>query len=174
MVRQLQPSGMRAIGEGTALVKFLTVRQTFDPLSVLRQRLQEHLSRLLDSEIESRAIDSRSAGYFPLMNLTETADMYIVVAEVPGVRSENLNIDLSEEGLTIDCRRTLEDGGKEESFRRQERWHGSARRELSFPKRVRPDDATAELHAGVLSIRVPKAEPSQRRRIDVTTKQGEG
>lgn len=153
------------------MVKFLTVRQTWDPLAILRQQMQEHLNRLLDSEIESRAIDSRSAGNFPLINLSETPDAYFVVAEVPGVAPENLDVDLSEDGLTLQCRRPLHEGTREENYRRQERWHGDARREMSFGKRIKPDDATAELHAGVLTIRIPKAEPAPRRRIDVATKE---
>ena len=151
-------------------MKFLTVRQSWDPLAVLRHHMQEHLSWLLDSEIESRAIDHRTAGYFPLINLSETADFYHLVAEVPGVKPEHLDIDLSEEGLTIECRRPLEEGTTEESFRRQERWHGSTRRELTFPKRVKPEEVTAELHAGVLTMSIPKSEPARRRKVDVLTK----
>jgi HSP20 family protein len=148
-------------------VKFLTVRQSIDPLAVLRQRMHEHLARLLDSTIESRALDHRWANQFPLINLSESPEAYFVLAEVPGVRAEDLDIDISEESLVIECRRPLEEGASEESFRRQERWHGTSRRELSFTRRVRPDQVAADLHAGVLSIRIPKAEPPKRRRIDV-------
>lgn len=151
-------------------MKFLTVRQSWDPLAVLHQHMQEHLSWLLDSDIASRAIDHRTAGYFPLINLSETAEVYYLVAEVPGVKPENLDIDLSEEGMTIECRRLRDEGVTEESFRRQERWHGSARRELTFPKRVKPDEVTAELHAGVLTMTIPKSEPARRRKVDVLTK----
>ena len=151
-------------------MKFLTIRESLDPLAVLHQTMQEHLGRLIDSEIESRALDNRVAGYFPLINLSELPDAYHLVAEVPGVRGDDLGIDISDEGLTIECRRPWPDGSREESFRRQERWHGTARRELTFPKRVKSDAATAELHAGVLTIRIPKSAPAKRRRIDVATK----
>ena len=119
-------------------MKYLTVRQSWDPMAVLRHHMQEHLSWLLDSEIESRAIDHRSAGYFPLINLSETADHYHLIAEVPGVKPEDLDIDLSEEGLMIECRRPLEDGTSEESFRRQE--HGMVRlaESLLFPSESNP------------------------------------
>lgn len=152
-------------------MKFLSVRQTWDPLAVLHQRMQEHLNWLLESEPESRALDNRAVGFFPLINLSESAEAYHLVAEAPGVKPEHLDIDLSEEGLSIRCRRGAADGEKkDESFRRQERWHGSAHRELTFPKRVNPDEATAELHAGVLRMTIPKAEPAKRRKIDVATR----
>lgn len=151
-------------------MKFLTVRHTWDPLSVLRQQVQEQINRLLDSEIESRALDHRSASYFPLINVSETPEAYLVIAEVPGVQSDDLHIDLSDEGLIVECRRPLAEGTREENFRRQERWYGGARRELGFSRRVKPDEATAELHAGILAIRVPKADPPRRRRIEVSTK----
>jgi HSP20 family protein len=152
-------------------VKFLTVRQSIDPLAVLRQRMHEHLARLLDSSIESRAIDPRWANQFPLINLSESADAFHILAEVPGVRAEDLDIDVSEESLAIECRRPIEEGASEESFRRQERWHGSSRRELTFTKRVKPDEVAADLHAGVLTIRIPKAEPPKRRKIDILSKE---
>jgi HSP20 family protein len=154
-------------------VKFLTVRQSIDPLAVLRQQMHEHLARLLDSAIENRSLDPRWANQFPLINLSETPDAYFVMADVPGVRAEDLNIDVSEESLAIECRRPFEEGTSEENFRRQERWHGASRRELTFTKRVKPDEVSADLHAGVLSIRIPKAEPPKRRRIDVQTKSSE-
>lgn len=152
-------------------MKFLTVRQSWDPLAVLHQRMQEHLSWLLESEPESRAIDNRAVGFFPLINLSETADAYHLVAEVPGVKPEDLDIDISEEGLSIQCRRPiLHEGSGEDNFRRQERWHGATRREMTFARRVNPDDSTAELHAGVLRMKIPKTEPARRRRVDVATR----
>ncbi|MBY0587711.1 Hsp20/alpha crystallin family protein [bacterium] len=151
-------------------MKFLTVRQSIDPMAVLRQRMHEHLSRLLDSAIESRALDQRWAHQFPLINLFESADAFHVIAEVPGVQAEDLDIDVSEESLVLQCRRPLEPGASEESFRRQERWHGVSRRELNFSKRVKPEEVSADLHAGVLSIRIPKAEPPKRHRVDVQIK----
>lgn len=153
-------------------MRFLTVRQTWDPLAILHQQMQEHLNWLLESEPQNRAIDKRSAGYFPLMNLSETPDAYHLVAEVPGIQVEHLDIDISEEGLAIQCRRPLPDGMGEESFRRQERWHGVGRRELSFAKRVDPEQATADLYSGVLRMRIPKLEPARRRRIDVSLRTG--
>jgi HSP20 family protein len=153
-------------------MKFLTVRQSWDPLAVLRQQMQEHLNRLLDSEMESHTFDQRSARFFPLMNLSETADAYHLIAEVPGVKAEHLEIDLTEEGLIIGCRRSLEAGMTEENFRRQERWHGNVRRELSFPKRINPEEVTAELHAGILTMHIPKTDPPKRKRIDVTQRSG--
>lgn len=132
--------------------------------------MQEHLNWLLESEPESRALDNRAVGFFPLINLSESADAYHLVAEAPGVRPEHLDIDLSEEGLSIRCRRGAADGEKDEIFRRQERWRGSAHRELTFAKRVNPEEATAELYAGVLRMTIPKSEPARRRKIDVTTR----
>lgn len=151
-------------------VKFLNVRPSWDSLAVLHQQMREQIARLIESDIEARAIDARVAGNFPLMNVYETADAYHIHAEVPGLSADDLELDIGEDGISLECNRVWPDGTKEEHFRRQERWHGKSRRELSLSKRINPDEVSADLYAGVLTIRLPKIEPAKRRRIDVTSR----
>jgi HSP20 family protein len=107
------------------------------------------------------------AGWTPPVDLLETADQYIVVAELPGVSREDLHISMHDDGrLTLaGMRREPERPGDE--FHRVERGHGSFSRTFHLPVPVDADRITADLRDGVLTVTCPKASDAGRR-INIT------
>lgn len=104
---------------------------------------------------------------FPAVNLYELEDEYILTAELPGTRKEDLDLTIAGGVLTIKGKRTDPEGIPEERFRRRERFRGSWQRSLTIPDRVREHELTAEFTHGVLKIRLPKAEEAKPRQIPV-------
>jgi HSP20 family protein len=107
-----------------------------------------------------------SAGWTPPVDLYETADNYIVTAELPGLVREDIDIRFHEGQLTLQGTRRKPDVPCER-YHRVERGHGAFFRRFALPSSVRVEGITAEFRDGVLTVTVPKANGGGSRRIDV-------
>ena len=107
------------------------------------------------------------AGWRPPVDLHETADHYVITAEVPGMSREDLEIHASDGSLTIAGERREQPDACEQ-YHRIERGHGSFRRTFHIPSPIDDTNITADLHEGVLTIRCPKVPESEARRIQVS------
>jgi HSP20 family protein len=106
------------------------------------------------------------AGWSPPVDLLETTDAYLVMAELPGVIREDLTISMHDDGrLTIAGVRRERLG---EEYHRVERGHGNFSRTFQLPIPVDADRITADLHDGVLTVSCPKAPNGGGRRILIT------
>jgi HSP20 family protein len=112
------------------------------------------------------ATTARRAGVVPAVNLYETADGYVLTAELPGVRAEDLEISIEHNRVTLGGRREIE-RSEDASVHRAERASGSFRRAIELPAEVDADKAEATHRNGVLLVRIPKAERYQPRRVAV-------
>jgi HSP20 family protein len=98
----------------------------------------------------------------PPFDLFETPDRYVLVAEVPGLRRDDIQIQLQDGRLTVSGARREQDGTCEQ-YHRMERGHGSFSRRFDLPEAVDPEHIVADLRDGVLTITCPKAAPEVRR-----------
>ena len=101
------------------------------------------------------------------MDILETTDQYIVIAEVPGMTRDELDIHVHEGRLTIAGERR-ERTPQCEQYHRVERGHGSFSRTFHLPVAVDGDRVTADLRNGVLTVTCPKAAEGTARRIQVS------
>jgi HSP20 family protein len=106
------------------------------------------------------------AGWAPPVDLCETAEHYILIAEVPGLQQDDLQIQLQDGNLTVSGVRREADTPCEQ-YHRVERGHGTFSRTFHLPQAVDADRITADLRDGVLTITCPKTEASGRK-IHVT------
>jgi len=109
---------------------------------------------------------TRRTSAFPPVNLYETPDAYVLTAELPGLRSEDLEVSIERNRVTLRGQRAI-DHPADASVHRAERRAGSFRRTLELPMDVDADKAEAAHRSGVLMLRVPKHEAAQPRRIAV-------
>ena len=105
---------------------------------------------------------------YPAVNLYELPEEYLLTAELPGTKAEDIELALVGGLLQIKGRRTEPNGVPDERYRRQERFRGDWERTLSIPERVRDEGLTAEFVDGILRVHLPKGEQSQPRRIRVS------
>ena len=106
------------------------------------------------------------AGWVPPVDLSETADQYILTAEVPGLQRSDLQIQLHDDNLTVSGVRHDSDT-RCEQYHRVERGHGTFSRTFHLPHPVDAAKITADLRDGVLTITCPKFDAGSRR-ITVT------
>jgi HSP20 family protein len=91
-------------------------------------------------------------------DMIETKDNVIVKMSAPGVKSEDIDISVVGDTLTIKGETKSEEHFEEASYIRKERRFGSFQRTLSLPTNVASDKAKAEFENGVLTLTLPKAE----------------
>ena len=107
------------------------------------------------------------AGVFPPVNVYEDKDNYLLTAELPGVKPEEVEITVTEDALTLKGERKRDDGGNGASYHRRERGSGYFRRIVSLPNKVDPEKVEASSHHGILHVTLPKAEHVKPRQIKV-------
>ena len=109
----------------------------------------------------------RLARQFPAVNLYDAGDHYVLNVPVPGMAPEDLDLSITGESLTLRGERKRPEGVTDESYRRQERPFGRWSRTVNLPDRVESGQVTATQVAGILTIKVPKAEGAKPRQIAV-------
>jgi HSP20 family protein len=107
------------------------------------------------------------AGWTPAVDLLETPTAYVLSAELPGMRREDLDIQSHDNRLTLAGTRP-ERAVACEQFHRVERGHGSFSRTFQLPLAIDADRITADLADGVLTVTCPKADTNGPRRIRVS------
>ena len=135
-----------------------------DPFRELR-RLQDEMDRLMGTFAPTAGL--AAAGGFPAVNVYAGRDGIAVVAELPGVAKEDL--DIQAHGDTLTLRGTRRPAVEQESaaYHRRERRGGSFTRSLQLPYRVDPDRIEAQLENGVLRLSLPRPEEDKPRRIAI-------
>lgn len=103
---------------------------------------------------------------FPAINVYELEGEFLLTAELPGTRPEDLELTIAGGVLTIKGKRGEQDV-PEDRFRRQERFRGSWQRSVTVPERVREEEITSDFNHGVLRIHLPKAAVIKPRQIRV-------
>ena len=104
----------------------------------------------------------------PLIDLIDRDDELLVRAELPGVKKDEIDLTITDEGLTIVVDRKEEKKVEEERFYRSETFTGRLERSVMFPVDVDSDKAKAELKEGVLEITMPKVQKVTRRNIKIS------
>jgi HSP20 family protein len=106
------------------------------------------------------------SGWKPPVDLHETADAYVVTAELPGLSRDDIQIQFHEGRLTLSgVRRTH--GMACEQFHRVERGHGSFTRSFQLPAPIDNDAIRADLRDGILTVTCPKSADLATRRIHI-------
>lgn len=100
------------------------------------------------------------------VNIQGTDEEFVLTALVPGLKAEDLNIQILEDVLTIEGEYKLDDT----EYLMQELPHGSFRRSLRLPSPVDAGKVEARIEEGILTLRLPKAESAKPRTIKVAVK----
>ena len=103
----------------------------------------------------------------PRMDLVETDKTFELTAELPGLEEKDVEINLSDNVLTIKGEKRSEKEDKDKNYRMVERSYGSFSRSVELPSGISPDSIKATIDKGVLTVSVPKPAPSVTRKIEV-------
>ena len=137
------------------------------PFSVMK-RFGEEMDRLFSDYglnrdwIPPALVGEAGRTWQPQVEVFETNGELVVRAELPGLKREDVKIELTDDGLTIQGERRSEHEENGEGYYRSEFSYGSFRRRVPLPEGANPDDATAKFHDGVLEVTMPARKPVAR------------
>jgi len=126
------------------------------------------LQRAMDGVMGTDWFGSRTSGSgaFPLVNVFSDGEDFVLVAELPGVRKEDLDIQVRGDTLRIQGKKTIahDDGA---SVHRRERTAGQFDRTLALPTEIDAARVSADYRDGVLTLRLPRAESAKPRTVTI-------
>ncbi|HZY61106.1 MAG TPA: Hsp20/alpha crystallin family protein [Edaphobacter sp.] len=146
----------------TTLTRFVPFRSPFQDMAVLQNRLNSIFNDF--NRTESGSDELIAGSFIPAVDVYEDQHKLVLKLEVPGIKQDDLNINLENQTLTVKGERKFESDEKEENFHRIERRYGSFVRSFTLPQTVDTNDVTANYDAGVLTISLTKkaeAKPKQ-------------
>ena len=129
------------------------------------ERMRQQMDRLFDDAMTPHRLPQ--AGVFPFINLTEDKDKFYVRAELPGVKADELDLQVTGNNLAISGERKIAAEDESAKYHRREREAGTFSRMIGLPSEVDSDRVEAKLDNGILTVVVPKAEIAKPKQISV-------
>jgi len=132
--------------------------------------LQDRMDRLFEESLSRNRVfeQSLTSGLWsPAVDIYETEKEIILKAELPGLKKEDVSIEVTGNSLTLSGERSFEKDVREENYHRIERSYGSFSRTFSLSSTVDQDNVAAKFIDGILEIHIPKAEKSTARVIEI-------
>lgn len=158
------------------LKKGLPIRREREDMLSPFYSLQKEINRIFDNffnEITSeRFFGDGMESFVPNVDVKEKDKEILVTAELPGMDADDIEINVSDDVLTLRGEKKEEKEEKEGNYYRRECSYGSFHRDIPLPVEVDADKVEAEFKKGVLKVRLPKKPESQRKakKIQVKTK----
>lgn len=107
------------------------------------------------------------AEWAPLVDISEDEKEYLIKAELPEVKKEDVKVAVQDDVLTLSGERTLEKEEKGKKWHRVERAYGSFSRSFTLPEDADPTKVNAEFKDGVLNVHLAKSEKAKPKSIEV-------
>lgn len=133
--------------------------------------LQERINRMFDDTM--RALNPQESEEFgrgawmPAVDIHETEDGYVVKADLPGLKKEDIQIDLKDSTLTLKGEKKFEEKVSKDNYIRTERAYGTFIRSFTLPHNVDAEKIKASYRDGVLELTLPKKEEAKPKQIKV-------
>ena len=135
--------------------------------------LRQAMDRLFEDSFvhPSRSLEALGEVAAPTLDVYQTPSEIVVKAALPGVKPEDVNIDITGDALTIKGESKAEQEVKREDYLYQERRYGAFSRSVVLPEGLKSDKAEATIEDGVLTLTIPKAEEVKPKAIKVKAKE---
>jgi HSP20 family protein len=139
----------------------LPVQTALEPFRLMRNLLR--WDPYQDFNFQEDAVNT----FMPSFDVEETSDSYLFIADMPGIRREDLDIQLAGNRLTISGKREATSARENGKIYSQERSFGTFTRTFTLPEEVESGKVVAELRDGVLHLMVPKSPEVRPQKIDI-------
>lgn len=108
-----------------------------------------------------------ASDWSPAVDIKEEENQYLLIADIPGVNPDNIDIEMENNVLSIKGERNSELKTSQQGFKRIERKHGVFYRQFTMPEGVNAEGIKAKTENGVLTVIIPKQEVVKPRKITV-------
>ncbi len=146
-----------------SLIKWSPIRDLLSIQDEMNKLFDERLDRFSGGDVQNKVWE-------PLVDIFEKDDKFVIKAEVPEVKKEDISINIENNVLTIKGERKLEKTEEKENYHRAERFYGMFQRSFTLPGTVEQDKIKASLENGVLTVEIPKKEEVKPKKIEIDIK----
>lgn len=131
-----------------------------DPFKELRD-IEKRISSMLDLERAAVPVPSKEAVWAPAVNEKEDEKAYYVEVDLPGVKKEDINVEIKDNVVTISGERKFKKEESDKGYTRTESFFGKFERSFTLPSDVDADKIEAKVEDGVLKLTIPKVEEKE-------------
>jgi len=147
----------------------LAVRQPYREIEGWAQRFEDFFNRPF-LPVMRRLFPTDGGEWSPAINVIEKDDKYVVKAELPGVKEEDVEVSVTGDMLTISGEKEEEMEEERRGYYYSESSYGSFSRSITIPSTVDPGKIEANYDKGILEITLPKAAEVKPKKIKVAAK----
>jgi HSP20 family protein len=131
-----------------------------NPFALMREFTRE-MDRAFSGSL---AGEGAAQGWAPAIEMKEVNGNLVVTAELPGIKTEDVKVEVNDEMLTLEGERRMEKKEEKEGVYRSERSYGRFYRAIPLPDGAKTEQIKAEMNNGVLEVKIPLAEAKQKSR----------
>ncbi len=129
--------------------------------------LQDEMNRMFDSLLRSSTVPQSSTDWYPVCDVRETENEFLVRAELPGVAKNDVKINMVNNTLVLRGEKKQETEEKKGNWHHVERAYGTFERTFTLPSHVVAEKIKARFQDGILQIVIPKADEARPREIQI-------
>lgn len=137
-----------------------------DPFAEM-ERISSEMNRLSNTLFGRNGLNLLPSRVFPAVNITEDKDRYFIRAELPGMKAEDIEVNVDGKSLSIAGERKIPSEGEGTKYHRREREAGKFARVIGLPGDIDADSVDATMVNGMLTIAIGKAERTKPKQITV-------
>ncbi|HYA30014.1 MAG TPA: Hsp20/alpha crystallin family protein [Acidobacteriota bacterium] len=123
---------------------------------------------LFDGNFDHPRVRPSASKWYPAADVLESKDAYLIRAELPGMKKEDIKVEVKDGALVLSGERNAEKPADSVEYRHVERMAAKFWRSFSLPENAKQDGIEASYKDGVIEIRVPKAEEAIPRQIEIS------
>jgi HSP20 family protein len=157
--------------EGPREMERVEPARALTPFEEIEQRFQDFFRRPfpLQPSFWPRMRVSETEEVSPKVDIYDEADSFVVKAEIPGIKKEDVEVNLTNDMITISGEKKREEEVEKKGFYRMECSYGSFSRSFRLPEDVQTDKAKATFKDGVLEVKIPKTEEAKKKekKVDI-------
>lgn len=149
----------------------------WEPLPPTREieSLQQEVNRLFGSFFDVQPGRTRAAArWIPAIDLVETDEHYVLTADLPGLRPQDVKVTVEDDVLTVSGERKASHESREGGVHRIERSSGQFSRSLTLPAGVEATQVRANFEHGVLEVKIPKPQGQKPHKLEIAVGDGSG
>jgi HSP20 family protein len=136
-------------------------------LENFRQQMNHLMDEWMMPNLELPSLTMGGLDKSPAIELSETESDIILKAQVPGLEAKDLEVEVSEDSISISGEHKQEERKEEKGFFRSEFHYGQFIRTIPLPVSIKPEEIKSEFKDGLLKLTMPKAEAAKRKVVKV-------
>jgi HSP20 family protein len=151
------------LGQGEGQMQARQSSPVPSPWAQMDRLFDEMFKRPFFSLLSPRLSGEEAETLYLPVDIFEDGESVVVKAEMPGIKKEDLNVQLTPDTITISGKKSSEERAERKDYYRVERSWGSFSRTCHLPSEILTDKARATFKDGVLEVRIPKSEQAAQR-----------